>query len=122
MTHITRGTTVVALGSTMTMRSKLFDIYGRLRDAIAPGLRYSQHFYEQELASAVNGQRDWLDLGCGHRVLPEWRGGEERAIVGRAHSVTGIDFDFESLTRHRSVDRRIRGDIASLPFRDDSFD
>lgn len=105
----------------MGLRAKLFDTYCALRDRIAPGLRYSQHFYEQRLAAAAPDV-DWLDLGCGHRVLPEWRGDAERAIVGRAGSATGIDFDMPSLARHRSLRRLVRGDIASLPFRDASFD
>lgn len=106
----------------MNTRAKLFDIYGRLRDTIAPGLRYSQHFYEQELGRSVAPQLDWLDLGCGHRVLPEWRGAAERAIVDRCRTVTGIDYDMPSLGKHRSIKRLIRGDIATLPFRDGSFD
>jgi SAM-dependent methyltransferase len=106
----------------MPLRSKLFDIYGRLRDAIVPGLRYSQHFYEQRLAGAVSKDVDWLDLGCGHRVLPEWRGAAEQGIVRGFGSGTGIDYDMPSLARHRSMRRLVRGDIASLPFRDGSFD
>ena len=106
----------------MPTRAKLFNIYGRLRDAIAPGLRYSQHFYETRLDAAAGADVDWLDLGCGHRALPEWRAAAERAIVGRCRSVTGVDYDLPSLIKHRSVRRLVRGDIGSLPFRDESFD
>lgn len=106
----------------MSIRSKLFDIYGRLRDVIAPGLLYSQVFYEQRLAASVAPELDWLDLGCGHRALPEWRGKAERAIVERCRSVTGIDYDMASLVKHRSMKRLVRGDIASLPFTNEAFD
>src|SRR5690348_823421 len=106
----------------MPLRTRLFAIYGRLRDAIAPGLRYSQHHYEQHLARTVAPDLDWLDLGCGHRVLPEWRGAAERAIVANCRSVTGIDYDMPSLAKHRSMTRLVRGDIAALPFREESFD
>jgi len=106
----------------MPLRSKLFEIYGGLRDRIAPGLRYAQHFYERELADAATPEVDWLDLGCGHRVLPEWREAAEREIVRRCRSVTGIDYDMPSLQKHRSVGRLVRGEIASLPFADRSFD
>src|SRR4051812_40974401 len=116
------GMHVVTLSRTMSIRPALFSIYGRLRDAIAPGLRYSQHFYEQQLAAAAAAESDWLDLGCGHRVLPEWRGAAERAIVARCRTVTGIDYDLPSLVKHRSMKRRVRGDIGSLPFKDGSFD
>jgi SAM-dependent methyltransferase len=106
----------------MAVQRKLFNIYGCLRDAIAPGLRYSQHFYERQLNQAVAPDLDWLDLGCGHRVLPEWRGAAERDIVRRCRSVTGIDYDMPSLARHRSMKRVVRGDLTSLPFRSESFD
>lgn len=106
----------------MPTRAHLFNIYGRLRDAIVPGLRYSQSLYEERLARSVTPTRDWLDLGCGHRVLPEWRGAAEGTLVGRSRTVTGIDYDLPSLAKHRSMRRLVRGDIASLPFRDASFD
>jgi ubiquinone/menaquinone biosynthesis C-methylase UbiE len=106
----------------MRVRRKLFHIYDSLRDAIAPGLRYSQDFYEESLRETVTPDLDWLDLGCGHRVLPEWRGAAERDIVQRCRSVTGVDYDMTSLTRHRSMKRVVRGDVASLPFRGESFD
>jgi SAM-dependent methyltransferase len=106
----------------MPTRATLFSIYGRLRDTIAPGLRYSQHFYEQQLAASTAPAVDWLDLGCGHRVLPEWRGDAEREIVARCRTVTGIDYDMPSLVKHRSMKRLLRGDIASLPFKNGSFD
>ncbi len=106
----------------MVSRAKLFDIYGALRDRIAPGLRYSQHFYERHLSEAVSPDVDWLDLGCGHRVLPEWRQTAEHDIVSRCRSVTGVDYDMPSLDKHRSIHRLVRGDIGSLPFLDGSFD
>src|SRR5438552_3817688 len=106
----------------MALRDHLFIIYGRLRDAIVPGLRYSQHFYEHRLAELVNPGVDWLDLGCGHHVLPLWKEQAERALVRRCRSVTGVDCDRPSLDRHRSVRRLVCGDITGLPFRDGSFD
>src|SRR5262249_4707508 len=79
------------------MRERLCHVYGKLRDAIAPGLRYSQLFYEDQLRRLVGPTVDWLDLGCGHHVLPPWRGDAERTVVGRCRSVTGIDYDLPSL-------------------------
>src|SRR5437762_12878798 len=102
----------------MALRDKLFGIYGRLRDAIVPGLRYSQHFYERRLAEMLDPSVDWLDLGCGHHVLPLWREDAERKLVAGCRSVTGIDCDQPSLKRHRSIRRLVRGDIGALPFRE----
>ena len=106
----------------MLSRFKLFEIYGALRDRIAPGLRYSQHFYERHLAETVSPMLDWLDLGCGHRVLPDWRRSAEQEIVSRCRSVTGVDADLPALRKHRSIRRLVQGDITSLPFADASFD
>jgi SAM-dependent methyltransferase len=106
----------------MTLRPQLFRVYGALRDRIAPGLLYSQRLYERRLAEILPPDADWLDLGCGHQVLPAWRGTAEAQLVARCRSVTGIDYDMPSLRTHRSVRRRVRGDISALPFADASFD
>jgi SAM-dependent methyltransferase len=106
----------------MSIQKHLFDVYGRIRTTIVPKLRFSQDFYQRRLEGVLRPNIDWLDLGCGHRVLPEWRGDAERALVARCRTVTGIDYDMPSLQQHRSVARRVRGDIGGLPFRDGSFD
>jgi SAM-dependent methyltransferase len=106
----------------LSTRSSLFDVYARLRDLIVPGLRYSQHFYERRLGRSLKPDVDWLDLGCGHQVLPSWRGEREGELVSACRSVTGIDYDLPSLQHHRSVRRLVRGDISALPFADGSFD
>ncbi len=104
------------------MRRLLGRLYGHLRDAIVPQLRSSQHYYEQQLDQYVGPETDWLDLGCGHQVLPQWRAQAERMIVDRTRSVTGIDCDLASIRRHRTIRRVILGDIGALPFPDESFD
>jgi len=106
----------------MNVRQRLFRVYDGLKRGIAPGLVYSQTMYERRLAEVIRPDRDWLDLGCGHQVLPSWRAQSEAAIVATCRSVTGIDYDLPSLQKHRSVRRRIRGDISALPFQDGSFD
>jgi len=106
----------------MPSQATLLRIYAWLRDTIAPGLRYSQHFYERRLDEVLTPEMDWLDLGCGHHILPPWRGDAERALVERCRTVTGIDYDLPSLKRHRALRRLVRGDISWLPFRQESFD
>jgi ubiquinone/menaquinone biosynthesis C-methylase UbiE len=106
----------------MGLRSQLFRVYGALRDVIAPGLLYSQRIYELRLSEVTRSDIEWLDLGCGHQVLPAWRAEQEARLVSNCRSITGIDYDMSALQRHRSVRRRVRGDISSLPFRDSSFD
>lgn len=104
------------------MHKALGKFYGRARRAIAPGLRYSQEVYERVLEEYVPAGAVWLDLGCGHQILPPWRAEEERRLVGRCRAVVGLDYDEKSLTRHESIRHRLRGDIARLPFADDTFD
>ena len=89
---------------------------------IVPGLRYSQHFYERRLGRSLKPDVDWLDLGCGHQVLPSWRGEHEGELVSACRSVTGIDYDLPSLQHHRSVRRLVRGNISALRLADGSFD
>jgi ubiquinone/menaquinone biosynthesis C-methylase UbiE len=104
------------------MRRKLFQLYWKLRRLIAPKLTHSQHLYETILKEQVNGDTTWLDLGCGHQVLPFWREEEERQLVSRCGMIVGMDYDLPSLQKHRSVSLRVRGHIDSLPFKDSHFD
>jgi SAM-dependent methyltransferase len=43
-------------------------------------------------------------------------------MVGRCRTVVGLDYDAKSLRHHESIRQRLRGDIARLPFGDDTFD
>src|SRR5262249_53460014 len=81
----------------------------------------SQCLYEDILAREAISGITWLDLGCGHQVLPEWRANEEKALL-RDKTIVGIDCDFPSLTRHPNLSLKGCGNIGRLPFRDSSFD
>lgn len=106
----------------MSTRDKLFRLYWRLQSVIAPGLRYSQSIYEDYLNDKCNPNFVWLDLGCGHQLLPPWRYHEEQQLVRNSKTIIGLDYSFDSLKKHRSISNRIRGDISHLPFANDSFD
>jgi ubiquinone/menaquinone biosynthesis C-methylase UbiE len=106
----------------MNVRRPLHSLYCKTRDVIAPTLVYSQYLYEQVLEQYVTPETDWLDLGCGHHILPEWRAEEERHLVRHCRRITGIDSDMRSLQKHKTITQRIRGSITRLPFRDASFD
>jgi SAM-dependent methyltransferase len=103
-------------------RDRFYGIYAKIERSITPGLRYAQYFYEDSLRDALNENPWWLDLGCGHRVLPAWREREEQSLVRAARCVVGFDFDWVSLLKHRSIKIRVRGDISHLPFSDNVFD
>jgi SAM-dependent methyltransferase len=89
---------------------------------LAPRLRYSQISYEEALAGLVRPGVRWLDLGCGHQVLPPWRGAEEARLVGNAGLVVGVDRDDDAMRKHRSIRRLVGADIGRLPFAPASFD
>lgn len=104
------------------MRKTLFKIYRVLEQSLAPGLKYSQYFYEDVLKEYVTAETKWLDLGCGHQVLPVWRAKEEAVLVSQCREVVGLDYDLESLKNHRSISLRVRGDMSKLPFAPGYFD
>ena len=106
----------------MNLRDRLYQLSGALQRRITPGLPYSQNVFEERLRGIVGGARAWLDLGCGHRLLPEWRGEAELDLIGRVPFVVGLDADEQAIRRHRSIRERAVGDIARLPFAPGSFD
>ena len=96
--------------------------YRTVQPVIAPTLRYSQTLYEAELASYSRVGKDWLDLGCGHQLLPPWRHEQEKHLASQARILIGLDYDFDALRKHRTIVDRVRGDVSRLPFKDDTFD
>src|SRR5579864_6218031 len=103
-------------------RDKLQGLYWKTERLITPGLRFSQQYYEDELQKLVSSHTRWLDLGCGHQVLPPWRLEAERELVGRAGQVIGIDPDVYSIGMHRTIQDVRVGTSEHLPFPDCSFD
>ena len=106
----------------MINRDVLYRIYWKSQSIIAPKLKYSQYIYEEILAGNCQTNYIWLDLGCGHQLLPPWRYDEEKILVKKCKTIVGLDYDFHSLTKHRTIENKIRGDISNLPFSDNSFD
>lgn len=106
----------------MGWRDTAFRIYWWLEKRIAPEVRYAQYDYEEMLFKVVPEGAVWLDVGCGHQLLPEWRRKQEEQLVSRANLLVGLDYDRPSLMKHRTLSVRICGDISRLPFRDESFD
>jgi ubiquinone/menaquinone biosynthesis C-methylase UbiE len=106
----------------MTVRKWLYHAYSRCERVIAPGLRYSQSVYEDALDQNIAPGSHWLDVGCGHQVLPAWRETSEKALVGRAGLVVGFDADLPSLYKHRTISLRTFGNGNQLPFADETFD
>ena len=106
----------------MNIRRVSYNIYNSARKIIVPNLAHSQSLYENVLRSHVGSATRWLDLGCGHQILPSWRLEAERALANNCDTVVGLDFDLGSLKAHQTIDNRVRGNIAELPFVDNHFD
>lgn len=103
-------------------RAALLIIYNKLKGLIVPRLLYSQAVYENKLCEHVENVGSWLDLGCGHQLLPPWRAQAETELVSKVPIVIGLDYDWGSLQIHHSITRLVRGNISQLPFHSDSFD
>ena len=99
----------------------MYRVYWAMEKRITPDLTYSQTQYETILGRYVTPTTRWLDLGCGRHLLSPWRQEEERALLGRAQSVVGIDLDFQSLVDNDSIVDRCQSSVIQLPFASESF-
>jgi ubiquinone/menaquinone biosynthesis C-methylase UbiE len=106
----------------MSLRRAMLKVYWGMRGVIAPELRYSQDLYEEVLKRYVRPDMEWIDLGCGHQVLPAWRAKEEKGLVASCKYIVGLDYNFDALKNHPNISRKVRGDMTRLPFRANSFD
>ncbi|HXJ06026.1 MAG TPA: class I SAM-dependent methyltransferase [Candidatus Acidoferrum sp.] len=107
------------------MRKYLHRFYNALQRALAPGLRNSQFAYKEALVAHSRPGIVWLDLGCGHQILPEWMPSsqqDEADLLRRPRLFIGIDADAPSLRKNNLVRRLVAGNIEALPFRDQTFD
>lgn len=104
------------------VRDQLMSLSFWLQRKLAPGLRYSQDVFEEFLFRYVPGSTAWLEVGCGHEILASWRFDEERKLLDSAGAIVGVDYDFKSLVKHRSIRDRCRADLSQLPFPNETFD
>ena len=95
--------------------------YDIARAQLLPDLRNSQYDYAETVHSALKGEGRWLDLGCGHDLLPAWLARSHRELDLTRWVVVGIDRDQQAVQRHGELNWRVIGDIEALPFRDESF-
>ncbi len=104
------------------LRRMLFLVYRYLERVLAPGLEFAPNRYEAFLARTVAQGCRWLDVGCGHQLLPSWRRGGEQALVRKAALMVGVDPEVGALRMHTAISDRVAGDAAFLPFGDGTFD
>lgn len=106
----------------MSYRAKCYKLYRKLQSIIAPRLLYSQTIYEDIIRKSIDNNSKWLDLGCGHNLLPPWRKEQECSLISCVEEVVGLDYDYGSLIKHKTINKKIRGNISYLPFKDNYFD
>lgn len=106
----------------MTLTENLYRTTHALQRRIVPDLKYSQASYEDALRRYLPRAQAWLDVGCGHRLLPEWRSEAEADLLATAPFTAGIDRDYDALRRHRTIRNVLQADIGMLPFQERSFD
>ena len=97
-------------------------LYGTMERWLVPSLKYSQYVYEEVLNQHVRSEIRWLDLGCGHQMLPAWRFRQEEILSRKPTILVGIDAHWPSLKNHKNIGLRVNGDISALPFKAESFD
>jgi ubiquinone/menaquinone biosynthesis C-methylase UbiE len=106
----------------MTLRRRLLRIYWAMEGLIVPGLEYSQLEYERLLLQWIPVGAQWLDLGCGRRLLPEWRAESEVVLRERSGMMVGIDLDMGSLHDNKTAHHKVFGPAQQLPFESGTFD
>ena len=94
----------------------------KLKSVFLPEAKYSQIIYKKCLIECVSENVRWLDIGCGHHILPLWLLNEEEKLVKRSELVVGIDCDLTSLRKHATIENLVNGNLSFLPFMDKEFD
>lgn len=103
----------------------MYRLYWSVETVLTPGLQNSQFAYKGSLQSYVGPNTTWLDVGCGHQLLPEFMptgARDEKELIARSRLVVGMDRDLGSLARHKSIQYKVCGELNELPFTDKSFD
>jgi ubiquinone/menaquinone biosynthesis C-methylase UbiE len=106
------------------IRKTFYHFYWKLQKIIAPALQNSQYNYRDTLKSYLDERSLWLDLGCGHQILPEWIPSsqeEQSSMVSRSGRVVGLDYSYASMQKQKYIKNKVVGDIPNLPFHDCSF-
>ena len=107
---------IKSAGLQQNLRKWNKSFYEKIRSAFLPDLKFAQLVYEEVLLKNIANNCKWLDLGCGHRILPLWRAQSENILTKRADFVVGLDIDYHAIKKHSSISYKLFGEINSLPF------
>ena len=94
-----------------------------IANAINLDLTPQQIYFAQSLRRYVRPGCRWLDVGCGHTLLPDWAMpmDEQQRLVGSAALMVGVDMD-EGIVNHPLLPYRIMAVGGMLPFKNGTFD
>ena len=86
-------------------------------------LKHNQNRYWDALRATLRPGDRWLDVGCGHQIVPEFAATaeEQRELAARASAIAGIDLD-AGMAKHRLLALRAFASGEALPFADRTFD
>jgi ubiquinone/menaquinone biosynthesis C-methylase UbiE len=99
----------------------------RGKQVIARAIHLDLTHYEEHYAAAlrkyVRPGDKWLDVGCGHRMIPEWAmtPGEQESLARQARFLVGVDVH-DGILRHPLLTHRVEATVGALPFKDGTFD
>jgi len=108
-----------------TIRERLYKFYSAVQRVLAPGLINSQYAYREALTTYSPPGGTWLDLGCGHQLLPDWMPSsqeDEEELLRKPQLFVGIDADAPSLRKNDLTRHLVAGNIEALPFCHEAFD
>ena len=94
-----------------------------IANAIHLDLTHQQEHYARALGRHLRPGDKWLDVGCGHTIVPDWAMpiDEQKRLVASAAMMVGVDVD-ESIALHPLLPNRVEATGEAQPFRDESFD
>lgn len=84
---------------------------------------HSQISYKELLDKHIRQGMKWLDLGCGHTIIPEWVRGSvpfQRALIERCQLAVGYD-PVDARPHIAGMEKHV-GKFDDLPYPDGSFD
>lgn len=105
-----------------SIRALLWKPYWAIEQRVVPGLRYSMDQFETLVTPRFRDGIQWLDVGCGHGLLPSYRREQELALIGKVGRAVGIDLDLHSLKKNSMLTQLAMADAGALPFPDATFD
>jgi SAM-dependent methyltransferase len=87
-------------------------------------ISYAEAHYREKLLGLVSSDTEWLDMGCGHQLLPKWlkdSESDQKQLSSRCKRLVGVDAAAADVARHPYLHERVVGDIQRLPFPQGSF-